>query len=85
MHLPTTPLIFVQSFSKNSQETEFPFGGDFGGLRVEDCTIGDCMEVGPSHEKREIPFYDDFCRVAITIPKHNLPSNLRPDSPQASR
>ena len=46
MDLPTAPLMFAQSFSKNSQETEFPFSGDFGGLRVGDCTIGDYMEVG---------------------------------------
>ena len=47
MDLPTSPPIFAQSFSKNSPETEFPFSGDFGGLRVGDCTIGDYMEVGP--------------------------------------
>ena len=47
MDLPTAPLIFAQSFSKDSQETESPFSGDFGGLRVGDCTIGNCMEVGP--------------------------------------
>ena len=33
MDLPTAPLIFAQSFSKTSQETESPFSGDFGGLR----------------------------------------------------
>ena len=33
MDLPSAPLIFAQSFSKDSLEMWLPFGGGFGGLR----------------------------------------------------
>ena len=47
--------------------------------------IGNCMEVGPFHAQREIPLYHNFFRVAVTLIKHNIPSNPHSNSPQASQ
>ena len=43
------------------------------------------MELEPIPWAKRNSLYDDFCRVAVTIVKHNFPSNAHPNSPEASQ